>query len=372
LSATSLPVDCAKRAFQVAQARLAGDHARADLLQEAFDKGKCDPKWGKCITEFLKNAAVSGQSAIPYRPWKSLSDFVITDALPSKATIGIAGDWGTGGPRAADVLKQIAAHNPDVFLHLGDIYYSCTAAETKSCFLDVCDEILPEKTRRFTLAGNHDMYAGGGPYYELLDQIGQPASFFALRNADWQLLGMDTGYNDFSPLNVSSVVTSLREGNDDGEGYDEVRWHLDKIENAGGRRTILASHHPLFSATGIAGAPINHKLLGQIGSALHEVELWLWGHEHSHIVFEPFAGLDRGRCIGASAVPVPSDDPDEDPYRSTVPGAPPIDNKWRLGVNKKAPVYNLGYAILRLDGKAAVLDHYDSETPGKPFFSETL
>jgi hypothetical protein len=179
---------------------------------------------------------------------------------------------------------------------------------------------------------------------------------------------MDTGYNDFSPLNVNEVVTSLR---DDPDGYSEIDWHLDKIENADERRTILASHHPLFSATGIAGGPINPKLLGQFGGMLGDVAAWLWGHEHSHIIFDSFAGLERGRCIGASAVPVPSNRPDEDPYRAGVPHAPPILD-YKLTTHESDPVYNLGYSILTFKGETATLDHYDSGRPGQPFLSETL
>ena len=32
--------------------------------------------------------------------------------------------------------------------------------------------------------------------------------------------------------------------------------------------------------------------------------MWLWGHEHNLAAFEPYAGLERGRCIGSGAIPV--------------------------------------------------------------------
>ena len=57
----------------------------------------------------------------------------------------------------------------------------------------------------FALNGNHEMYARGVGYFtEILPAMGpmfdgkaqgQPASFFCLKNDDWCVLGLDTGYN---------------------------------------------------------------------------------------------------------------------------------------------------------------------------------
>ena len=90
----------------------------------------------------------------------------------------------------------------------------------------------------YSLAGNHDMYSGGVGYYGLLQQLKQPASYFA-RNAAWQILGLDTGLHDNDVFSVNTNVTCLEP--------TEEAWHLDKITNAGGRKTILLSHHQLFS-----------------------------------------------------------------------------------------------------------------------------
>jgi hypothetical protein len=88
------------------------------------------------------------------------------------------------------------------------------------------------------------MYSGGDGYYWLLRQINQQASYFALSNRDWQLLAMDTGHNDCNPITVASNMTSLNP--------NEVDWVLSKINSAERRKTILLSHHQLFSAFGSA------------------------------------------------------------------------------------------------------------------------
>jgi DNA repair exonuclease SbcCD nuclease subunit len=82
------------------------------------------------------------------------------------------------------VLRQIADKKPDVVIHLGDIYYAGTQFEITNYFLKIWQQVLNlgdklDRIPTYTLAGNHDMYSGGGPYYQLIQQLGQPASYFA-------------------------------------------------------------------------------------------------------------------------------------------------------------------------------------------------
>src|SRR5208337_3165557 len=129
---------------------------------------------------------VAQQKQIPYVVWKNLGDFVIDDgkSLPSEASVAVVGDWGTGQDAAKLVLRQIADKKPDVVIHLGDIYYSGTEFEVNNYFLQPWTQILNLATNpipTFSLAGNHDMYCGGVPYYNLIKTLGQPASYFCLR-----------------------------------------------------------------------------------------------------------------------------------------------------------------------------------------------
>lgn len=354
---------CAETAFELALARLRGQRQRARDLETAFKDGTCDPRWGECILEFLAHAGIEGQKSIPYRSWSSLSDFVIDGVLKDVCKVAIVGDWGTGQDRARSLLQRVAAQKPDVFIHLGDIYYSGTSDEMADNFLRICRKVLPKSVPIFTLCGNHDVYAGGQPYYALLDAIGQPASFFALRNNHWQLLGMDTGYNDYDPLDISENVTSLQ--------ASEVQWHKDKIINNAGRGTVLMSHHQLFSATGIADKPLNPRLAAQFSDVIANVDLWAWGHEHSHIAFDAYAGLRRGRCIGAGGIPIATDDPNQDPYANKFPQNGPAILPPRIGVDPTGVLYNLGYAVLSLNGPNAMLQHFNNQSD-TPFYTETI
>src|SRR5260370_37637730 len=87
----------------------------------------------------------------------------------------------TRGPRR--ILEQVSRKNPDVVVHLGDIYYSGTEYEVENWFEAIWRQTLDlTSIRTFTLSGNHDMYSGGAAYYGLIDRLGQPARYFALRN----------------------------------------------------------------------------------------------------------------------------------------------------------------------------------------------
>lgn len=74
----------------------------------------------------------------------------------------------------------------------------------------------------------------------------------------------------------------------------------------------MLSHYQLFTASGNIGRTednrplaLNPELYEAFSPYLSNIDLWLWGHEHNLIAFEPYAGLRRGRCIGSGAIPVP-------------------------------------------------------------------
>jgi hypothetical protein len=48
---------------------------------------------------------------------------------------------------------------------------------------------------------------------------------------------------------------------------------------------------------------LNPNLFSAFQAYLSNVALWLWGHEHNFDFFNPYIGLKKGRCVGASAIP---------------------------------------------------------------------
>jgi predicted phosphodiesterase len=255
------------------------------------------------------------------------------------------------------LLGAIARKNPDIVFHLGDVYYSGTEFEMENYFLSIWkNSIDPAKTCTFALAGNHDMYSGGAAYYQLIKDLGQPASYFCLRNDNWQFIAMDTGLHDDDPL--GTVPTYLED--------TEVAWLKDKIATAGNRRTVLLSHHQLFTANeDIGGQFLNQKLNDQISSIFPNVTVWFWGHEHNQVIYKPFQGV-LGRCLGHGAYPVGVTE------IPAVPGFPAVPLR-NVTLAKGSSFYSHGYAVMDIDGPSATVAYYqDSDAEDVPMFSETF
>ena len=378
--------ECVRIAGELLLARIERRHADAARLEDELRFGTCDPLWLDVIVEYEKAFGhLSHGHQIPYVTYQDMDDFVL-EVLPDDARIAIVGDWGTGTPDAAALMGAIAAHEPDVLIHLGDIYYSGTPRETHARFLDLCNSVLRRKrpVPVYTLSGNHDMYSGGAGYYGLLPLLNdspawaQPASFFCLRttSASWQLVAMDTGLHDHDPFTVTSDVTYLEP--------TEAAWHLDKIERftAAGGRTILLSHHQLFSSKEYIGGTtpkpqgseaFNTKLLDTFAGVLDDVAAWFWGHEHNMCIYEPYGSLRKGRCLGHGAIPVyESAEPYTPSPRMPAPPALVKADGAPLELTMSSDgVYGHGYAVLDLDGESAVARYY-VDTGADPIYEETI
>jgi hypothetical protein len=352
-------VDCAKTAaeFLAAEikAEITGDHQQSDVLAAELKDSTCDIGWSECVVLYL--AYKASMKDLPYRP--NLNPVFQID---SNVKLAIVGDWGTGDEAAINLLQQVAALKPDVLIHLGDVYYAGTQSEEQTNFLDICRQLLGNSVPVYSLCGNHDMYSGGNGYYWLVDQLGQQASYFCLQNSNWQFLAMDTGHNDNNPLTVTTNMTGLvTQGS-----WAEEDWLLDKINLAGSKKTVLLSHHQLFSPFGSVGSvdsqayAYNPNLRATFQAVMGQIAWWFWGHEHTLAIFNPYMGLQRGRCVGASAVPVFTD---QQSYSNasglrTYGGAslPTWNTNVQLGNNGTS--YNNCFAIMTLNGASANVDYY--------------
>lgn len=348
--------DCARAAAHFLWAEIENNEADSRLYQGELRKAVCDVAgWSECLTTYLEYKALLEHPI--YRPNQNP-----VFSLGTKTRLAMIGDWGTGEDVARNVLEQIAVLKPDVLIHLGDIYYAGTKDEARNNFLDICHSILGD-IPCYSLCGNHDMYSGGAGYYWLLDQIGQKASYFCLKNDDWMFIGMDTGFHDNNPLNISTNMTKLVSEH----GWSEAAWHLDQIKSAGSRKLVFLSHHQLFSPFSSVGSvdgvayAYNPNLNEAFASVLPRVEWWFWGHEHTFGVFAPYIGLRRGRCVGASAVPVFSD---QQQY-ATASGLKTLDGLPMPGWNPdgvlgtSANMYNNCFAMMTLNGGSATVDYYE-------------
>jgi predicted phosphodiesterase len=373
---------CAKLGFDLMQARARGDTASATSIQDDLAYNVCDPAWIKVIESYMQYFGPEGtRASIPYRRAAAIGP--VSVPLKAGATVALIADWGTGTDVAVDLLKQAALQNPDVVIHLGDIYYSGTPQECEANFRNIVDTVLSRSTKDvpvYTLSGNHDMYSGGAGYYGLIDTLNdhprlQPASFFCLRNDDWQFIAMDTGLHDYNPFNGTEVITFIEK--------DEEDWITERIVEFTGK-TFLLSHHQLFSALSQIGPPqadgkltaYNPKLLASFQrfaqAAKQPIAAWFWGHEHNLSIYQPYLGLNCGRCIGHGAVPVLVNGPENSPDPRIV-NPPALQNVLLKEANK---IYMHGFTIIRLgqgaQKAAGSAEYYESTDGTTPMFTETF
>jgi predicted phosphodiesterase len=346
---------CSSIWWEIAKAQAEGNQQAVQNWQNQLGQfTTCDVRYAQAAEQYV--AFQLKKERIPYKVWHNLSDFIVDWKIPAQARIAIVGDWGTGQADARALLQAIARKNPDLVIHLGDIYYAGTEFEMQNYFLNIWKSTFDlSKIRTFTLAGNHDMYSGGAPYYELIQDLGQPASYFCLRNDDWQFVALDTGLHDDDAL--AAKPTFLED--------TEVAWLNDKIATAGQRRTVLMSHHQLFTAIEDIGAQsVNVRLQAQVGPILPKVDVWFWGHEHNQVIYKPWEGV-LARCLGHGAYPVGLDE---------IPAKPKFDVPMEnVFLTKGEAFHSHGYAMMELDGPAARVSYYqDSDPENRPMFVESF
>lgn len=121
-SAGNVIADCAKLAAEYVWAEITRDTLKASELEDQLRYSNCDPLWTIALAIYLDWKA--SLDPIPYVRYDSMNDSVIP--LPNKPdlAIGIIGDWGTGLDDAKWLLSEVMKKNPDVLIHLGDIYYA--------------------------------------------------------------------------------------------------------------------------------------------------------------------------------------------------------------------------------------------------------
>jgi hypothetical protein len=193
---------------------------------------------------------------------------------------------------------------------------------------------------RATVCGNHDMYRGGHDYYGTALADSRFAkqnhkSVFALRNANWQFLGIDTTYDDKQISN------------------GQLKWIEDHLDTADNRRTAMLSHHPLWSAY---RPHAGEELRQQIGPMLKggQIDAWFWGHEHRCLVYKPRDGVNFTSCVGHGGIPSYLIAAQKKPY----PPDLQYDYREHHG-NGIEPWNTFGFAVIDLDGRKMRVRYID-------------
>jgi hypothetical protein len=343
------------------------DHSLASLLQSyigerAAAAGKVD-----ALTQEAKfdSKDIKGWVKQFFTWWRSIKKSVWIEApeepevLPNHARIGILGDWGTGLYGAPHCANSVAgdARPFDVLIHLGDVYYSGMVGEVNERFL----AFWPQKNVKISRAlnSNHEMYTGGDGYFQItLRKFRQDASYFAMQNDQWLVIGLDSAYEEHDLAG------------------QQAAWVQRMVGHAGDRKVILMSHHQLFSR----GESQGTKLAAKLGPLLNDGRIfaWYWGHEHRCVLYDrhPLVKV-YGRCVGHSGYPYFRDKFGDAqlastigdlrwmrvPPRAAVPGGLVLDGPNQY-IDKKGHKYGPnGYMAIELgDGKIVENVHHADGT----------
>lgn len=221
------------------------------------------------------------------QPWQTAPEE--PETIPNNARIAMMGDWGTGMYGAPVCARTIAADGTyDVVIHLGDVYYAGTEEEVQQRFLNIWPVDANAKHR--ALNSNHEMYSGGAGYFKLtLPRFNQRASYFALRNDHWLILGLDSAYDDHD----------LEQR--------QIPWIDRQIANAGTRKVVLLTHHQPFSLLESQGRKMVAKLAAHLEAG--RIAAWICGHEHRCVYYDRHPRWNMvTRCIGHGGMPYGRED----------------------------------------------------------------
>ena len=358
--------DCGKAAAKFLLAELDQNQANSDLYAGELRKAECDALgWAQCLTTYL------GYKALGEKPQYRPNQNVVVD-LGTKSRIAIIGDWGTGD----DISKNVLSRLPNLNRKFSFTWAMSTMPEPRArqrAIFWISASLCFPISRSIPCAEITTCIQAVRGYYWLLDQIGQKASYFCLKNDNWMFLAMDTGFHDNNPFNVATNMTQLVSQ----DGWSEAAWHLEQIKDVGNRKLVLLSHHQLFSPFGSVGYiddkpyAYNPNLYSVFKDTIPKVEWWFWGHEHTLGIYPEYMALKRGRCVGASAVPVFQD---QQSYATcptqlqTLDGTMPTwDPKAVLATSNS--MYNNCFAMMTLTGGSATVEYCEVPLlkPAVPF-----
>ena len=228
--------------------------------------------------------------------------------MPNHATVALASDWGTGTISAYRVRDEILNTNPDITIHLGDVYYVGSYEEFDEYFLGEDDwprgSLNPSESfsarPSYALNGNHEMYSGGHAYFRAIqEEFGQQASYFCIENDYWRIVGLDSGYSAKLAPGLELLPWWVR------LQPENIEWLKRNVLSADDPRPILLlSHHQWYSAF-----EREYRKLGRDLGNDPRYLLWFWGHEHRLAGYgayrtHPQGPLIRGRCIGHGGMPI--------------------------------------------------------------------
>lgn len=261
-----------------------------------------DPGWGYTI---IALAATLGK--LP--PFNGNAQVI---QISDDASFAILGDWGGWNAPAQAVAAAAKGSAAKYFIHLGDTYYAGTNTgptlkpyETTN-FLDVWPG---PANQSFALNSNHDMYAHATGYFGTTLAPGtaftaqQGASFFALFNSAFRIVGLDSAYFSSQLQLYDQGTLGTGSGNRQQAAFlqDQAR-----LAAAANQNLIVLTHHNGLSVDGSTEQPLWQEVAEQLDAFSGRSVCWYWGHQHVGAVYQPRKFNDvtiYPRCCGHGCIP---------------------------------------------------------------------
>jgi len=311
----------------------------------------------------------------PY-PTYSGTDKGIYHLGDETAKIAIVADWATDTAESTAVAGEMAYHDPDYTIHLGDTYFVGAPHEIVENFVGRGAPWVHGKKGSFAVLGNHEMYARGVSFFKRLlptlgmkdaegNSLGQQTGFFCLQNDYWRILALDTGYHSIGKIPVIEMLPWFApDCHFDPMLMDWLRKDVELGDEKDRRGLLILTHHQYITAFQQESEyqmPAN-QLASFIGQQRPVV--WLWGHEHKLSVFEHAqhgSGITAyGRCIGHGGMPIELDTKEfqYDNKSFGVEKLVMVDRRKKPGTGSYPLGYN-GYVMLTLAADTLEISYHD-------------
>lgn len=266
---------------------------------EIWGKGKyeqLDAGWIETVACWLETFVI-GLAPFPI-------SIPVSIPIPDNLNIAIAGDWGTGNwrssvnpPPSMKIKSLIHSFDPDLTIHLGDVYYAGTHDQEVNLFVDAWPS---GKLGALALNSNHEMYSGSRNYVN--DALGSKlfalqnkSNFFVLENTNWLIVGLDSAYYSLASNMHKNGLLWL----------DSPSIQLDflKQQVAKNKKIIILTHHNGLEDDGSGATDLwNQVMMAFNNSGRSGPDYWYWGHAHIGAVYNTSNGV-KCRCSGYGAIP---------------------------------------------------------------------
>lgn len=336
------------------EGKLTGDGSLVSTAKYAeLDMG--DPKgtgWPLAILNFLYYKLFP-KKIHPFVHNDPPTTIKITPSSQPSLKIALFGDWGTGKYKDGNlpdspsqmVMQQITKQNPDIMIHLGDVYYAGLESEEQNNLLNCWK---PAPLGNFTLNSNHEMYDGANGLYKTalaspVFEKQKGATYFSITYGDWVIIGLDSAYNA-TDMYMDGVINDTYQSGPEGFIATQSK----------GKKIILLTHHNPMDVQGkytnsLWNDVVKDSLMGR------HPEVWYWGHIHNGVVYNNTAASRStlARCLGHSGIPFGNAEWLEGNHNGNIStidyyAHTPLENP---SPNNKLRVKN-GFAILEIkDGK---------------------